>query len=77
MSGNVNEWCLDIMNSYPSEPQLNPECRTIDDFDMRVARGGSCEDDMSDCSVTRRNCDSPTNRFSDLGFRVVCLINKQ
>ena len=77
MSGNVNEWCLDIKNSYPSEPQLNPECRTVDDFDMRVARGGSSEGDMSDCSVTRRNCDSPTNRFSDFGFRVVCLINKQ
>lgn len=39
----------------------------------RVDRGGSWLNDASGCRVANRGSNSPGNRTSGLGFRVVCL----
>ena len=71
MTGNVREWCEDWYGDYSSGSQTNPTGPSSGSF--RVNRGGSWGNSASYCRVSDRNCDSPGNRSSFLGFRVVCL----
>ena len=71
MTGNVREWCEDWYGDYSSGSQTNPTGPSSGSF--RVNRGGSWGNSASYCRVSDRNYDSPGNRSSFLGFRVVCL----
>ena len=57
MSGNVWEWCEDW---YDNEKTY------------RVLRGGSWNDDAEHCRVSDRNGLHPADRYSFVGFRLVC-----
>ena len=70
--GNVFEWCKDwYSNSYVSNDKNNPVGHSSGSF--RVFRGGSWSCSASRCRVANRNYNSPSNRYYDRGFRVVCL----
>ncbi|GHV72363.1 hypothetical protein FACS1894201_01100 [Bacteroidia bacterium] len=69
MSGNVSEWCSDWYGStYPSDTSDPIGATSGSD---RMMRGGSYSYDTSYCEVSLRVYYTPTNRDSDLGFRVV------
>jgi formylglycine-generating enzyme required for sulfatase activity len=55
MSGNVREWCQDIINSG---------------WSGRVIRGGSWGSDASDCALSLRLDNGPVSQNFYLGFRV-------
>ena len=69
MSGNVWEWCSDWKGSYSSSSQTNPKGASSGQY--RVNRGGSWGNDARGCRVSYRNYNTPSNRSSNLGFRVV------
>ena len=73
MTGNVYEWCLDWSSGsyYRSSPQNNPQGPSSGQ--KRVTRGGSCGYNASGCRVANRTCSTPSNRYNNQGFRVVCL----
>ena len=69
MHGNVDEWCLDWFDDYPtgtvSDP-VGPDTGT-----ERVYRGGSWYYDANACRSAFRNCMEPEDKDSTIGFRVV------
>ena len=71
MSGNVCEWCGDWYDDYGSYSQTNPTGPSSGG--SRVYRGGSKAHSTESCRVSNRNYCDPSNRYIDLGFRVVCL----
>jgi formylglycine-generating enzyme required for sulfatase activity len=68
MHGNVMEWCLDSMGSYPSNPRTDP---FVTGGSNRVARGGSWNDDPIDCRSAARRSAAPDGILPGIGFRVV------
>ena len=56
MSGNVWEWCEDLIDPSTSS---------------RVLRGGGWNDLAKYCRVSYRDYDDPSIKFSDIGFRLV------
>jgi len=70
MSGNVWEWCSDIYGTYPSGSQTNPTGAATGS--RRVLRGGSWDYYASSCRVAYRYYITPSYRYYDDGFRLVC-----
>ncbi len=73
LTGNVNEWCNDWYDAdyYKKSPVQNPQGATSGDY--RVLRGGSWLNVGQNSRSAFRNNNTPGNRNSDAGFRVICL----
>jgi formylglycine-generating enzyme required for sulfatase activity len=69
MSGNVWEWCWDWFGGYSSGSQTNPMGASSGTY--RVARGGSWGNDAADVRSAYRSNNTPSHRYSILGFRLV------
>ncbi len=76
MSGNVYEWCEDDWhNSYKEAP--DDGCAWVnginggDRADFRVIRGGNYFRNADNCRPADRSLNSPADRASYLGFRLV------
>lgn len=69
MSGNVYEWCWDILGDYSNDPQTNPIGATTGT--ERIVRGGSCSSSATNCTVHNRAHANPTGDYNDVGFRTV------
>jgi uncharacterized repeat protein (TIGR02543 family) len=73
MSGNVEEWCWDIIHDIFTETVTDPLGYPTGGY--RMKRGGGREADPADCAVTARIYNSlnyPHKTWFDSGFRVVC-----
>ena len=62
MTGNVNEWCLDLVNF-----ELNNICG--------IMRGGSLGEDADWCTINIRSRAEPVYRDNSIGFRLVLPVN--
>ena len=69
MCGNVWEWCNDRYGDYTEDPQTNPQ--GPDTGYGRVVRGGSWYYFAHFCRTTSRDASEPTDRYFNLGFRLV------
>ncbi|MEM9449108.1 MAG: SUMF1/EgtB/PvdO family nonheme iron enzyme [Cyanobacteria bacterium P01_E01_bin.6] len=73
MHGNVWEWCLDHWHEHYKGAPADGNA-WIDDGDksLRLLRGGSWDSYPRNCRSAYRYYDNPDDRYSNLGFRVVC-----
>ena len=69
MLGNVNEWVEDWYGDYPGGTVTDP--RGPVSGSRRVARGGSWSDIAWYCRASYRTYNSPGDRISILGFRLL------
>ncbi len=68
MSGNVWEWCQDILGNYNPDPQTNPTGATSGSY--RVFRGGKFNDDTNYCRVSYRAGNYARYSHLSLGVRL-------
>ena len=69
MHGNVWEWCSDWLGDYPPGTITNPEGPTSGS--LRVIRGGGWNSYAKACRSGNRSGGASTERFANLGFRLV------
>ncbi len=69
MSGNVFEWCWDLIGSYQKNKVTDPTGSTTGS--LRVRRGGSWVNNASFLSIIDRNGYGQSLKSNNLGFRVV------
>ena len=76
MSGNVAEWCYDWYSYIYAGEEKNP---TGPDYETgnKIIRGGSYKqaeisegNTVDDCLVTYRNYNNPSEKYSNVGFRI-------
>lgn len=68
MHGNVNEWCQDVHDDYPSGAVIDPVGPPRDS--PRIARGGSWVKRWELSRSASRLSYRPTSKFHTLGFRL-------
>ena len=68
MSGNVWEWCQDIVSYYSSSEQVDPTGPTAGYY--YILRGGGWRNDEQNSRVTNRSGGYPTNTSPGLGLRL-------
>ncbi|MDO4190242.1 MAG: formylglycine-generating enzyme family protein [Bacteroidales bacterium] len=68
MSGNVLEWCQDVMCRYKSSAATNPCGKAKSEF--RVNRGGSFCNSPGRCRSSFRNASAYRNKSAILGLRL-------
>ncbi len=73
MSGNVYEWCYDLVGRVNKGEESNPTGAASGS--RRVVRGGSWDINSNLCDVSSSEKNSPFGRDYGLGFRVVRLAN--
>ncbi|MBQ6688273.1 MAG: SUMF1/EgtB/PvdO family nonheme iron enzyme [Bacteroidales bacterium] len=73
MTGNINEWCLDIYGPYPAEPQTNPTGAELSgNSALYVVRGGSfLVQSARWCRNTKRISYPDMYTQMDIGMRLV------
>jgi formylglycine-generating enzyme required for sulfatase activity len=69
MHGNVWEWCWDWFGDYRTAAWIDPMGASSGSY--RVLRGGSWLIDGQRLRSACRSNNTPSNRYSDLGFRLV------
>lgn len=69
MSGNIWEWCSDWYAPYPDGQAENPQ--GPDSGEKKVCRGGSFASAERDCRISIRESELPSERSTDIGFRLV------
>lgn len=69
MSGNVAEYCSDWYGTYTEGNQIMPT--GPETGKMKVVRGGSISSDASQCRVSARRRELPSDTVPDCGFRIV------
>ena len=75
MHGNVLEWCQDHWHDrYDAAPRNGSAWVTEDERAYRIARSGSWLCYPRDCRSASRTYFPPGDRYSNLGFRVVCSV---
>jgi sulfatase modifying factor 1 len=79
MAGNILEWTSTTIGTrdpwpakykYPYDPDDGREDLKVNN--RRIARGGTFQRDKDFCRCAFRFADEPENRYSSMGFRVVC-----
>jgi sulfatase modifying factor 1 len=70
MSGNVWEWCSDIVGPYPDKPQTNPYQQKGLMGPRRAARGGPWAGNASIARVSVRLGWVAEDRCNNIGFRI-------
>lgn len=76
MHGNILEWCLDRWHGNYDGAPTNGSAWLEGERDYFVLRGGSWNNDPSNCRSAYRNLNSPEVRVYIIGFRVVCAIRE-
>ncbi|RJP22368.1 MAG: formylglycine-generating enzyme family protein [Candidatus Omnitrophota bacterium] len=75
MSGNGQEWCLDLYGSYSSSEQTDP--MGASEGENRVLRGGFWGGSNGGCRSAARQSEHPMFRSNTVSFRVVKVIPVQ
>ncbi len=70
MSGNVWEWCSDLVGKYPSEAQTNPYQTKGMNGPRRAERGGPWVGDASWARAAARIGWTAHDRCNNIGFRI-------
>jgi len=70
MSGNVLEWCRDRYWLYSDKAQKDPK-GVSSEYNKRVLRGGSWNDDANSLRSAKRESANQSIRDTNIGFRVV------
>ncbi len=74
MHGNVWEWCEDDWHDSYQDAPTDGTVWLSGDSSNKVVRGGSWSIDPEDCRSATRFDDTRDDRFSSIGFRVVCVV---